>query len=535
MCGFLVVFDVAQQALDLDNKSVELARKFLHARGPDEFNIHRFRSGFAIHSRLKIRGGARGIQPVVGDNGVMVYNGELYNLGSKYDSDTEYLYSHLSDILDGSSPIDGIFAGVHIDFVRERYGLFRDRWGAKPLFYSINGTKILASSSLRLLASLIRPELCEKSIELYTELGFFPGAKTPFKEIFKAPIGKAVLLSHDGCQVNQEAIDLKSRDEEFKGFDSIEKAVSSQMVSDVPVGLLLSGGVDSSILAKLMDGRDGIQFFNITSQDFKNLNEKENISIVRQDLSNPIVEIEIKAEDLERGCDDALSSIDLPVADSSIFLNQLIYSKVKSHNIVVCLTGVGADELFGGYTRFALIPYLSSINVLRKFIPKRILRILALIPKNPRIRRFIRHGCTNYVDLFSDSAKGCQSQYFVPTSKSAILKFEREEYLCNCLLSFTDGLSMANSIEARIPYLSDLIATNEVVNGKYFYPKKSFLKQIRRRIFSKKFDETKKGFAIRNDELTDMSFVPHLRHRDELGGYILREYLGRLGYEYAAK
>ena len=77
MCGFLAVFDVTQQALDIDNKSVEQARKFLHARGPDEFNVHRFRNGFAIHSRLKIRGGARGAQPVVGDNGVMVYNGEL--------------------------------------------------------------------------------------------------------------------------------------------------------------------------------------------------------------------------------------------------------------------------------------------------------------------------------------------------------------------------------------------------------------------------------------------------------------------------
>ena len=114
--------------------------------------------------------------------------------------------------------------------------------------------------------------------------------------------------------------------------------------------------------------------------------------------------------------------------------------------------------------------------------------------------------------------------------KDAILKFERQEYLINALLSFTDGISMSHSIEARVPYLSKFIASSEVLNHKYFTSSKRHLKMLRRKIFNAKFNEEKKGFAIKNDELGALPDLGNITNRKDLTEIILIKWLANLGF-----
>ena len=213
-------------------------------------------------------------QPINTENSTFLYNGELYDISSKYGSDTKFFYDNFQGVVEQTVALDGIFSAVHVNKDSNKVFLVRDKWGTKPLFYAVYKSVLYASSSLRLLSTLIAPTLDENAINHYRTLGFFPSVSTPFREIKKAPIGKIRCFSYHNENIDFKDIPLIENKEQYNGISSIGRAVDSQVVSDVPVGLLLSGGVDSSILAKLLDKNANINCFNVSSPDLKNLDER---------------------------------------------------------------------------------------------------------------------------------------------------------------------------------------------------------------------------------------------------------------------
>lgn len=532
MCGYLLGWNFAGKTLPFDQEIKNQAFNFLRYRGPDEFNVERFDQGFAVHARLNIRGGSGGRQPINSENCVFLYNGELYDISSNYQSDTLFFYENFQSIAEQSVALDGIFSAVHVNKDSNEVCLVRDKWGTKPLFYAVQNSVLYASSSLRLLSTLIVPTLDENAINNYRTLGFFPGVSTPFKEIKKAPTGNILSLKYQNGNVEFKEIALKEDKQHYTGVVSIERAVNSQLISDVPVGLLLSGGVDSSILAKLLDKNANINGFNVTSPDLKNLDEKDNVKIINKSIKNEIISLQISIDNLNETFNKAVMALDIPVSDSSIILNYSIYEKMREYLTPVCLTGIGADELFGGYTRYAVIKYSWFLRIFGRMVPKFILEYVSRYTSNVRIKKFLTNRCQNYIDLFSDSDLNNKSAYFVPLKKDEILKFEREEYLSNALLSFTDGISMAHSIEARVPYLSKYVASPDVLNNNYFSSNKNHLKMIRRKIFNSKFNEEKKGFALKNNELSALGEAKNVTNRKDFADIILAKWLSGFGISF---
>ncbi len=529
MCGYLFAWDFSGNRFDLKDETKELAYKFLKYRGPDEFNIKEYHQGFAIHARLKIRGGSVGAQPINTDKSVFLYNGELYNIEESYQSDTQFFFDNFRNIKNQKIDLDGIFSAVYLDKDKNQVFMIRDEWGTKPLFYLINNSIIYVSSSLRLLSKLKPITLNKEAISNYRTLGFFPNDSTPFNEIRKGVSGAIHSIFFKNNDIIFQTNQLKKTNKKYQGIKSLEDAVNSQLVSDVPVGLLLSGGVDSSILAKILDKNRNINCFNVTSSNFKNLNEKNNLKIIDKSIKNNIFSIEINIENIEDTFNKAIEAIDIPVADSSIILNYEIYKKMNEYDTPVCLTGVGADELFGGYTRFTAIKFANLIRNFGWITPRFILTFISRFFSNARIKKFILNRCQNYIDLFSDTDINNESKYFVPMRKEDILNFERQEYLINALLSFTDNISMAHSIEARVPYLSKHIANLNVLNNNYFSDKKSYLKRVRRKLYKTSFDEQKKGFAIKNNELNIFDVNSKINNRKDFGEIVLNRWLANLG------
>ena len=251
MCGFLIIKDFAEKSIDICANEEQLIKFYLHPRGPYEFNEVNLPGVRAFHARLKIRGGKYGTQPVHNENEIFVYNGELYSLDTKDFSDTQFFFENIEKILNLSVNLDGIFSAAYFDKKKQRVSLIRDRWGTKPLFYSISKERLYACSSLRLLASLLKVTKDMDSINTYNQLGFFYGDSTPFVEIKKVKPGG---ISNFFLKENEIYKNFKSfsSNKEIFSSNSIENALKSQLISDVPVGLLLSGGVDSSILAHHM-------------------------------------------------------------------------------------------------------------------------------------------------------------------------------------------------------------------------------------------------------------------------------------------
>ena len=525
MCGFFLGWDLSGQDLVCTADHRELACRYLGKRGPDDLNIEEGQAGFAIHTRLTIRGGAAGKQPIRSKESLFVYNGELYNDIGQHTSDTEYFFQNFRSVVDGSLGLDGIFAAALIDTRSNKVFLVRDSWGTKPLFYLIDSGVLYASSSLRLLSKVAPIEIDNDAINKFLTLGFFPGDTTPFSKIRKARPGAVTGICAGTGGFSCTVQKMKTEARNFAGAQSLASALSTQLISDVPIGLLLSGGVDSSILAKLLDNRALVDCYNVTSDSFQNLDEKENLKTIEHEIQNNVIQIDMGALNVPRLFELAITELEIPVADSSIALNYAVYESMRNAGITVCLTGVGADELFGGYPRYRILPYLGLIKALKLIFPKGFWKLASFLFSNPRIKKFLRNGCSNYIDLFSDSPQSELSQYFVPLNKKEILKFERFEYLPNSLLSFTDAISMAHSIEARVPYLSSHIATPEILTNNYFTPRKKFLKEIRKKLYKKKFDEAKKGFAIKNDELCLFWNRKEVRNRHTLAKYTLEEWL----------
>ncbi len=562
MCGIVGIFDTKWKR-NIDRDLLDRMNESQLHRGPDDGGIY-VDDGVGVgHRRLSIIDLSSGQQPLFNEDGsvVVVYNGEIYNyieladrlieLGHVFKThcDTEVIVHAWEEW--GEKCVDkfrGMFAFGLWDRNKETLFLARDRMGIKPLFYSLLSNDLLIFSS-ELKALFLHPDLVKnidsRAIEEYFGFGYIPDPRTIFNETFKLPPGHTLTIkrgkpipetkqywdipfSHVSVNEDEAKTELISR---------LREAVDIRLVSEVPLGAFLSGGVDSSAIVALMAGLSDkpVNTSSISFGDPKFNESRYADSIAERYHTNHFVE---QVEPNDFNLIDSLSGFyDEPYADSSAIPTYRVCELAKKR-VTVALSGDGGDENLAGYRRYrwhtyeermrSLLPLgvrKPAFNFLGNVYPK-----LDWMPKIFRAKTtfqaMARDNVAGYfhsVSLlsddmrsklfsssFSDDLQGYNAVEVMrkhaensPTDHplSLVQYLDMKTYLPGDILTKVDRASMANSLEVRIPLLDHKLVEwmsglhpNLKLNGregKYLF-KKSLEPMISNDILYRQ----KMGFAV---------------------------------------
>lgn len=388
MCGIavLVDWDLRGDRARLLAVGEEMANALRH-RGPDGSGVwcDEEHAIALSHRRLAIIDPTpAGSQPMVSANGrwVISYNGEIYNaeplasqlrtLGVSFRStcDTEVILEAVSlyGLSATLSQLNGMFAIILWDRLERTLHLIRDRIGIKPLYYGIDEGCLWAASELKSIhvTKRFRLEIDEASVGSFLRFGYVPAPWSIFKGVAKVMPGEVVSLGPDGGVTRNSYWSLvevarTGRLAPFEGSDAeaeaalhdlLADAVSGQMVSDVPLGALLSGGVDSStIVALMVQARRGpVRTYSIGFPETR-FDESKHAAAVARHLGTDHTELTLSGSDALTIIPTLADTYDEPFADSSQIPTFLVSRLARAH-VTVALSGDGGDELFAGYHRY---------------------------------------------------------------------------------------------------------------------------------------------------------------------------------------
>ncbi|MFA6434226.1 MAG: asparagine synthase (glutamine-hydrolyzing) [Elusimicrobiales bacterium] len=481
----------------------------LEHRGPDEdgFFIRDGKIGLGIR-RLKIIDLATGSQPISGEDGAVtvVFNGEIYNFrelraglegkGHRFrtGSDTEVLVHLYEEYGEGfPSRLRGMFAFALWDSRKEALLLGRDQFGIKPLFYALSGEKIFFASEIKsiLLSSAVGDELDLQALDAYFTRLYIPSPYTVYKRIKKLEPAQTLLFRGGTAQIKtywrlpERGGPRSGADEReyLEGIDGLlSLSVAEQLVSEVPLGLLLSGGMDSSTALYYMSrvSKEPVKTFTIGyGKKDAGFNETEKARGLAGYFHSEHQETFLEP-DVRSIMEKLAEHFDEPFADASAIPTYLVTREAR-RKVTVALTGIGGDELFGGYPRHLGARLLPAYLGLPGFLRTGLRTGAAFIPESfasrnlpGRLKRFLRAGGTDF-----RSAYGSWLSYFTPEERSGlyaaglapaaglpayelpggpegpdeIFAYELRNYLSDDLLCLADRASMANSLELRVPFL----------------------------------------------------------------------------------
>ena len=487
----------------------------LYHRGPDRDGMD-VRNGVALGMRrlsiIDLKGGK---QPIFNENGdiLTVFNGEIYNFKElrqqleagghtfKTDTDTEVIV-HAYEEYGVNFPqyLNGMFAIALHDTVKRKLLLVRDPLGIKPLYYAFNHQYLIWGSEIKsiLASGLIKPSLDLNALGEFLTWEYVPGEATLYREIRKLEPGKLleIDLKQPKCEPKSywniphttENSRLTEGEWQELVHHQLQKSVRQQLVSDVPLGAFLSGGVDSSLIVAFM-GR--VKTFSIGFDD-RSYNELHWAQKVAQHLGVDHID-EIIQPDVATLFEELMHFWDDPIGDFSIFPTYLV-SKLARQHVTVSLSGDGGDELFGGYEtyladdkarQYSKIPSLLRQRVIEKAIAslKPQSQKKGIVNKAKRFIEGLEHpdelsharwriflGETVRDRLFTPEALAKMdapaSAHITSLFKEAgdreplnrSLYVDVKSYLCDNILAKVDRMSMAVSLESRVPFLdSDLV------------------------------------------------------------------------------
>lgn len=488
--------------------AAQAMQRVLGHRGPDGTGLLE-RDGLMLgHLRLAIIDLAGGAQPMVSPDGrvALSYNGECYNFLGLMDDlsrcgwnfasrcDSEVLLAGYT--LQGpefDEALNGMYAYAMLD---ERAGrriqLSTDPVGIKPMFLYEDDEVFLFASELRgivvgLRALGKRVDVDSEAVEAYLRLGWVPAPLSLVTGARKLAPGERWILDLDRWSATCASKRLRRQGEVFRGDENdlqealrrcLSDVVKRQTISDVPLGFFLSGGVDSSLLLAIA-AELGIaaQSFTISfvgdGHGVASANEGEVARAVAGHLGSPINIIEVEADTLRRSLWECLDAMDQPLADPAC-LPLLLLSRLAAQKVKVCLSGDGGDELFAGYTRHRIARLKSGWRSLPS--PLRALTRAAAshLPTAPstgyreNLRRVrVAHeliDSPNYVDgpfaqqITHQEVRLEPWNQSVMLSSAGLMEADIEGQLAGQMLPKTDNMTMAASLECRVPLLDlDLI------------------------------------------------------------------------------
>jgi asparagine synthase (glutamine-hydrolysing) len=474
-------------------------------RGPDSAGEHAD-GGIALAARrLSILDLAHGDQPIANEDGscVVVQNGEIYNYPElrreleraghelRTRCDTEALVHLYEDHgLGFAERLRGMFAIAIWDARRGRLVLARDRYGIKPLYYRHVGDELRFASELR---ALPRGEVDLDALEAFLAFNSIPAPYSIFREVRKLPAGHILVWEDGAVTLERYARPGPAAADELRTGDEAElveelrarmrDSVRAHLLSDVPVGVLLSGGVDSAALAALaaQETPEPVHTFTIGFAE-RSFDERDDARLVAERYGTEHHELLVRPEPelLLRALADAF---DEPFADSSALPTYLV-SQLAAAHVKVALSGEGGDELFGGYYTYSadlmadrLAPLARAARPLVEALPSSS-RKASL---DYRAKRFVRaahlpplerhHG---WKEIFSADARSeltgrraafdpvdvYRRRYAETAGAPQLARLQDVDfgvYLVDDLLVKTDRASMAHSLEARVPFLDPLV------------------------------------------------------------------------------
>ncbi len=500
-------------------------------RGPDDSDIVNVKSGSSEihlgHVRLSIQDlSVAGHQPMSSVCGkfVIIFNGEIYNhldLREKLSSiewrghsDTETIVNYMARYgIESVKDFNGIFGFALFDVVNEKLYIVRDRYGVKPIYFYQNSNELIFSSEIRPIKKLTDSHVDKGNLATLLKLRYNPAPTTLYGDIQKLRAGH--ILEYD-IQTHSSNIasfidplvlaNNISFDEALQKYGKLfEQAIKRQLLADVEVGVLLSGGIDSALVAYYAQKYSDkpIKTFTIGFSEDDDSDETLDAAETARILGTEHYEIKINDEQFESVFRKCIEIVEEPLGTTSIIPMYYLNELVANHGITVVLTGQGADEPLGGYTRYRGEAMYGKVPpvLLNLFKP------FSGLIKNESIYRAINSlGEKNTIKrwgliyaLFSDkeikklikideSKSSELIEYFYKLldgkgkdSTNAMMANDMRMNLCDDLLLYTDKISMNFSIEARVPMLdNDLVDFVESLplgykisgkDGKYIHKK----------------------------------------------------------------
>jgi asparagine synthase (glutamine-hydrolysing) len=494
MCGHVSVF-IKNNSYNVNKEKVMECLKTIEHRGPDDIGIYDDGSSILGFRRLSIIDLENGHQPFEKDSYEIIFNGEIYNYknikenlelkGHDFttDSDTEVLITDYIEKKEKSIyDLRGMFTFlIYNKETKEVFGA-RDQFGIKPLYYIDNENIIAFASEYKALIPLIdHPSVDESSLQKYLSFQYVPGEDTMIKEIKKVPPAHYFTIVDNKIdfqcyhKVNfnaQEPIDKK------EVYDVMVDSVNSHMVSDVEVGTFLSGGVDSSIIATIASKKKAkIKSFTV-GFDVEGYDEIDVAKKTSEELNIENIHIKVGEKEYINAIKEVVYKFDDPVADPSA-VGLYFLSKEASKHVKVVLSGEGSDELFGGYNIYKEYYPLKKIIKLPKII-KRFIKFIASKLPNIVGKNFLLRGTTPLKERYIGNAKIFDNEeaekILVNYDSGSTFQNVVKKIYSNCnergydyvttmqdidihtwlrddILAKGDKMSMANSIELRVPFL----------------------------------------------------------------------------------
>lgn len=561
MCGICGVFNF--DGRPANRELLEKMTSVMRHRGPDGAGDYLSGQVGLGHRRLSIIDLGGGSQPIANETDTVqvVFNGEIYNFvelreqlekdghAFKTRSDTEVIvHAYEQWGLECVTRFNGIFAFALWDSNRRRLILARDHLGVKPLYYTVLTNKLLFASEIK---SLLTDRDCPREIDIRSlgllfTLRYVPSPDTLFDRIKKLPPAHLMVIEGNGYQIKKywtwkpRITNGRNERQLIESYqDLLEDAVRLQMRSDVPVGLFLSSGIDSGALLAIMRKYSGgpIHTFTIGFEGGEKSNETDDARALAERFGANHSQMMVAPRDYENYYERYLLDLEEPVGNETAAAFYFV-SLLASRKVKVALTGQGADEPWAGYHRYIGVKLSRIYSRLPRCLTEHVFNtVVGRFAKNERLKRGVLslHEpdiLTRFVKIYSFYSSEMKAKLFQPWVKELIspnghdarealfplqaevahhdpltqvLYIDTRANLPDDLLMVADKTSMANSLEARVPFLDRrLVEFIESLppdlklrgfQGKYLH-KKAVEKWLPEQVVYRK----KKGFANPIDE-----------------------------------
>ena len=493
--------------------SPDILKSSLFHRGPDAQAVFVWENVLFVHTRLSIVDISSGEQPMHCGRYSIVFNGEIYNhqvLRQEQCSDFKFSSRSDTEVLlamyslygrDMFEYLDGMFAFAILDRQKGCIFLARDRAGKKPLYYTIQKGSFIFASELNALKKLCNPNIDEDAVAAYVQTGFFPSPSTPYEKVYELEAGYWMKIDIKSLNIEKKSyFNIEdyyykqnkniSLNEAVQKLDSaLDISVRDRLLSsDLEVGAFLSGGIDSSlVVAKASKYCDKLKTFTVCFTDGYDESHLAKLTADKYKTEHHEIHISMNLKD---DIEKILFAYGKPFMDSSAIPSFYVSREAKKY-VTVILNGDGADELFGGYRRY--VPVANNwLNTIRKIgfqkighsnikqlvdlfpVPNEkkavynyLYRMMLASSKKPGLEKYLclttdifggfesHLKQSSLLNDFSEQTADVFMSSLTPLSQMLYLDFRI--FLACDLLQKMDIATMANSLEARSPFLSKYI------------------------------------------------------------------------------